>query len=437
MNAEVRKIKTAAELALAKTYAAAKPKLPGAGPVVALREEAFRRFDAQGLPHRRVEQWKYTDLRALMREAKPLAGPGAIRKPADLASILPGVDATVVTVVNGRYAPEWSDNNTHDPGFTLLELFAFIAESPDYQLGNMPGHDDQAALLNTAFMGGGVGIRVKRSATGAKPIHIAHVFTGDSAAAMYPRSVMIVEPGAHVTLVESFSGPDSLDYQVNSALDLVIGAGARVEHVKIGYDGNAALRVSTLGVTVGAKAVYKDFAFTSGGAVVRNQTFARFAGEGIDAFIGGASLLKNKQHVDNTLLITHAASHCDSRELFKTVLDDQSHGVFQGKIIVDPHAQKTNAKMMTRSLLLSDEAEADQKPELEIFADDVICGHGATAGALDPGLKFYLMSRGIHEKEAEALLIQAFIGETIEEIAHEGIRVALMNAAIQWLGARG
>jgi Fe-S cluster assembly protein SufD len=437
MNAEVRKIKTAAELALAKTYAAAKPKLPGAGPVVALREEAFRRFDAQGLPHRRVEQWKYTDLRALMREAKPLAGPGAIRKPADLVSILPGVDATVVTVVNGRYAPEWSDNNAHDPGFTLLELFAFIAESPDYQLGNMPGHDDQAALLNTAFMGGGVGIRVKRSATAAKPIHIAHVFTGDSAAAMYPRSVMIVEPGAHVTLVESFSGPDSLDYQVNSALDLVIGAGARVEHVKIGYDGNAALRVSTLGVTVGAKAVYKDFAFTSGGAVVRNQTFARFAGEGIDAFIGGASLLKNKQHVDNTLLITHAASHCDSRELFKTVLDDQSHGVFQGKIIVDPHAQKTNAKMMTRSLLLSDEAEADQKPELEIFADDVICGHGATAGALDPGLKFYLMSRGIHEKEAEALLIQAFIGETIEEIAHEGIREALMNAAIQWLGARG
>jgi Fe-S cluster assembly protein SufD len=169
---------------------------------------------------------------------------------------------------------------------------------------------------------------------------------------------------------------------------------------------------------------------------VRNQTFVRFAGENTNATIAGASLLKNKQHVDNTLVINHAAAHCDSREQFKAVLDGQSHSVFQGKIIVEPHAQKTNSKMMTRALLLSDEAEADNKPELEIFAADVICGHGATAGALDPGLKFYLMSRGIHEKEAEALLIQAFIGETIEEIAHEGIRDALMFAALKWLGAR-
>jgi Fe-S cluster assembly protein SufD len=435
MNAEIRAIKTQAEQGLATAFAGARATLPGA--ITALRDDAFKRFDAAGLPHRRVEEWKYTDLRAMMREAKPLAGPGDIKKPADLSAILPGVHASVVTIVNGRYAPEWSDKSPGDPGITLLELFAFVAENPDYKLGQMPGHSDRAALLNTAFMGGGVGIRVKCGAAERKPIHIAHVFSGDTAAAMYPRSVMIVEPGAHVTLVESFSGPNGVDYQVNSALDLVIGEGARVDHIKLGFDGDAALRISTLGVAVGAKAVYKDFAFTTGGAVVRNQTFARFAGEGIDALIGGASLLKDKQHVDNTLLITHAAAHCDSRELFKTVLDDQSHGVFQGKIIVDPHAQKTNAKMMTRSLLLSDEAEADQKPELEIFADDVVCGHGATAGALDPGLKFYLMSRGIHEKEAEALLIQAFIGETVEEVAHEGIRDALNMAALRWLGARG
>lgn len=437
MNADIRAIKTAAEQGLATAFATARATLPGKGAVASLRDEAFKRFDANGLPHRRVEQWKYTDLRTLMRDAKPLAGPADIRKPADIAAILSGVDTSLVSIVNGRYAPEWTDKNAGDPGIVLAELFAWLAESPDYKLGQMPGSDDQASLLNTAFMTGGVALRVKRGAAERKPIHIAHVFSGDTAAAMYPRSVVIVEPGAHVTLVESFSGPDGIDYQVNSALELVIGEGAHVDHIKIGYDGNAALRISTLGVTVGAKAVYKDFAYTTGGAVVRNQTFARFAGERIDAFIGGASLLKNKQHVDNTLLITHAAANCDSRELFKTVLDDQSHGVFQGKIIVDQHAQKTNAKMMTRSLLLSDEAEADQKPELEIFADDVVCGHGATAGALDPGLKFYLMSRGIHEKEAETLLIQAFIGETIEEVAHEGIRDDLNLAALRWLGARG
>ena len=169
---------------------------------------------------------------------------------------------------------------------------------------------------------------------------------------------------------------------------------------------------------------------------MRNQTFIRFAGERTEAGIRGVGLLKGKEHVDTTLLIEHAKGHCGSREQFKTVLDDESHGVFQGKIVVQPHAQKTDAKMLTRALLLSEEAEADNKPELEIFADDVVCGHGATAGALDRNLKFYLMSRGISEAEAEALLVQAFIGETVEEIAHEGIREALMNAAIEWLQER-
>ena len=137
------------------------------------------------------------------------------------------------------------------------------------------------------------------------------------------------------------------------------------------------------------------------------------------------------------MLIDHAAGHCESREQFKAVLDGESRGVFQGKIVVRPHAQKTDAKMMTRALLLSEDAEADNKPELEIFADDVVCGHGATTAAPDEGLKFYLMSRGIPEKEAEALLIQAFVDDAIEAIEHEGIREALMFAALKWLGTRG
>jgi Fe-S cluster assembly protein SufD len=279
-------------------------------------------------------------------------------------------------------------------------------------------------------------MRVARGTQVKKPIHIAHVFAGGAAAAMYPRSVVIVEPGAKLILIESFTGPAGFDYQVNSALELVIGEGARVDHIKIGDDGDAALRVSTLGATVGAKATYRDFAFTLGGAVVRNQTFVRFDGEGTEAAIDGASLLKGRQHVDNTLVITHASGRCTSRERFKSVLDGESHGIFQGKIIVAPHAQKTDGKMMTRALLLSDKAEADNKPELEIFADDVVCGHGATAGALEQGLKFYLMSRGIPAAEAEALLVQAFVGEVIDEIAHEGIREALMFAARKWLGSR-
>ena len=438
MNADLRAMKTPAEQALSAAFTAARGTLPGDTAVKALREDAFRQFDASGLPHRRIEQWKYTDLRTLMREAKPLAG---LAKPtlegvSGLAPVLSGIEVTLVPIVNGRYAPDWTNSNAHDPGFTLLELFAFLPEFFKHKPKPIPGYDDPAFGLNTAFMSGGVGLRVKRGAGPAKPIHLAHAFSGKTAAAMYPRAVVIVEPGAHLTLVESFCGPDGIDYQVNSALELVIGDNATVDHIKIGCDGNSALRVSSLGVTVGARAQYRDFVFTTGGAVVRNQSFVRFDGDHTQGALRGVSLLKNRQHVDNTLVITHAAPHCESRETFRTVLDGQSHGVFQGKIVVEPHAQKTDAKMMTRALLLSDEAEADNKPELEIFADDVVCGHGATASALDPGLKFYLMSRGIPEPEAEALLIQSFIGETVEEIAHEGIRDALMKAAIGWLRGR-
>jgi Fe-S cluster assembly protein SufD len=170
---------------------------------------------------------------------------------------------------------------------------------------------------------------------------------------------------------------------------------------------------------------------------VRNQLFIACQGKDAQLHLSGVNLLRHRQHSDTTLVLDHAVGGSVSRELFKSVLDDESHGVFQGKIVVRPDAQKTDARMMTRALLLSERAEADNKPELEIFADDVQCGHGATAGALDEDLKFYLMARGIPEPEAEALLIQSFVGEAIETIAHEGVRADLMFAAIRWLGARG
>ncbi|HZP69089.1 MAG TPA: Fe-S cluster assembly protein SufD [Pseudolabrys sp.] len=431
MNAEVRAIKTPAEQALNAAYTAARTMLPGKGAIADLREAAFQRFDAAGLPHRRIEEWKYTDLRALMREAKPLAEPA---KAKGKVPALPGLAAGRIAIVNGRYEQAWGDFRA-GPGVELSDVFA--ADQRNYRLGEVPGSDDIAFSLNTAFMMGGVVLRVTKDAKVAAPVEIAHVFAGEAAAAMYPRSVVIVEPDARLTFIESFNGPAGVDYQVNSALELVIGDGAHVDHVMIGNDGDAALRISTLGLTVGARATYNGFIYTAGGAVIRNQVFARFEGEGTQASIGGATLLKGRQHVDNTLVISHAAGGCTSRERFRTVLEDESHGIFQGKIIVEPHAQKTDAKMASHALLLSDEAEADNKPELEIFADDVQCGHGATAGAIDRALKFYLMSRGIPEKEAEALLIQAFVGEAIEGIAHVSIREALLGAAAQWLSARG
>ena len=235
-------------------------------------------------------------------------------------------------------------------------------------------------------------------------------------------------------LVESHEG--RADYQVNSALELEVGDGAHVDHVKITAEGAGALHVSTLMAAIGAHARFNEFLFTTGGTVVRNQLFVRFAGEGTVAGIRGATLLSGRQHADTTLVADHAVPDCTSREVFKAVLDEEGRSVFQGKIIVRPHAQKTDAKMATHALLLSESAEADNKPELEIFADDVQCGHGATSGALDQDLLFYLRARGLPAKEAEAMLIQAFIGEAVDGIEHAGLRDTLMEHVAAWLDAR-
>ena len=238
-------------------------------------------------------------------------------------------------------------------------------------------------------------------------------------------------------LIESHEGPEGTDYQVNAAVEIFVGDEAHVDHVKLIGEGPDALHVSTLAAAIGAHARFNTFTFTAGGAVVRNQLFLKFNGEETVAGIRGATLLKGDQHADTTLVAKHVARGCQSREMFRTVLDDEAHGVFQGRIIVQQDAQKTDAKMMTQGLLLSERAEMDHKPELEIFADDVQCGHGATTGALDDELKFYLMARGIPAAEAEALLIHAFLGEAIEGIEHAGLREALMDQVAAWLARRG
>ena len=444
MKAELRTVKTAAELSLAESYAAAKPKLPGDGKVIALREAAFKRFDAQGLPHRRVEAWKYTDLRALMREAKPLAGPpdAAAKARAKTAGrLLADMDARRLVFVDGVFVPELSDIAKLETGLEIRSLAQALATGDPLvatHLGKVvPSDGDPAVALNTALMSDGAVIRVAAGATVERPIHLVFAAAAEKPASIFTRSLAVIEKGARVMLVESHEGADGVEHQINSALDLVIGEGAHVDHIKIIGGDSSMVHVSTLMAAIGARVRYNDFNYTTGGSVVRNQLFLRFDGEGTLANIRGATLLKGSQHADVTMVADHTAGGCQCREVFKTVLDDKSRGVFQGKIIVRQGSQKTDAKMMTNSLLLSDEAEANQKPELEIFADDVQCGHGATSGALDENLKFYLMARGIPEKEAETLLVQAFVGGAVEGVEHAGLRDALMDDVVAWLKARG
>jgi Fe-S cluster assembly protein SufD len=441
VNAEVATIKTAAETGLAQAFSQARGRLPGDEAIAARRDAAFDLFAKQGLPHRRIEDWKYTDLRALMRDAKPLAAPpdaAAKARVKDAGGLLSDIEARRLVFVDGVFVPELSDLRNLEPGLAIGSLAQALSDGDPIlaaHLGRLAPANDIAVALNTAFMGDGAVIRIAAGATIEHPLHLLFVVS-DKPAATFVRSLVVIEQGARAMLMESHEGPAGSDYQVNAALELFAGDRAHVDHVKIIGEGADALHVSTLAAAVRAHARFNSFTFTAGGAVVRNQLFLKFDGEGTVAGIRGATLLKGSQHADTTLIADHIARDCQSRDVFKTVLDDEGHGVFQGRIIVRPHAQKTDAKMMTQALLLSERAEADNKPELEIFADDVQCGHGATTGALDQDLLFYLKARGIPTKEAEALLVQAFIGEAVDAVEPEGLRDALMDAAAAWLGAR-
>jgi len=441
VNAEVATIKTAAETALAQAFSEARGRLPGDDAIVARRDAAFDVFAKAGLPHRRVEEWKYTDLRVLMRDLKPLAAPpdaGAKARAKGAGALLGDVETRRLVFVDGAFVPELSDIANLEPGLSVGSLAAALtAGDPQLatHLGKLAPLSDVAVALNTALMGDGAVIRIAAGATIERPLHLVFV-ASEKPAATFTRSLVVAEPEARAMVIESHEGPAGSDYQVNATLELFVGDRAHVDHVKIIDEGSGALHVSTLAAAIGGKARFNAFTFTLGGAVVRNQLFLKFDGEDTVAGIRGATLLNGRQHADTTLVADHVAQRCQSRELFKSVLDGEAHGVFQGRIIVRPHAQKTDAKMMTRALLLSERAEADNKPELEIFADDVQCGHGATAGALDDALKFYLMARGIPRPEAEALLIRAFLGEAIEGIEHAGLREALMDAVAAWLRGR-
>ncbi|ETR75007.1 FeS assembly protein SufD [Afipia sp. P52-10] len=427
---------------LADQFASVLPRLPGAKGVAAMRARALESFAREGLPHRRIEDWKYTDLRALVGELFPVAvapDKAALDRAAKALKThtLDGVRRLVI--VDGVFVPSLSDVGALEGGLSIRPLASVLTEETGVH--DLLASDDAGAgsmfALNSALMADGVVIDVAKDSSPARPLQIAHVTTTEKVAT-YTRSLVRIGANVNATLVESFIASDGVSaYQVNDATMIAVGDGASLDHVRLMEDAREAVNIATSKTVLGRDASYKIFNLTSGAAVSRYQALLRFDGEGARAETYGVNLLNGSQHGDTTLVVDHAVPHCASREVFRAVLDDRARSVFQGRIIVRQDAQKTDGKMETRALLLSDEAEVDNKPELEIFADDVTCGHGATAGALDESLLFYLRARGLPEKEAQSLLIQAFVGEAIEAIADDRLREAATDAAVRWLEARG
>jgi Fe-S cluster assembly protein SufD len=428
--------------ALSDSFAVARDRLPGTGKVTEARNTAFEAYERIGLPHRRIEDWKYTDLRALMREVLPSApapDAAALKRAAAAVKHQAVKGARPLVLVDGVFVPKLSNIGELEKGLTIRTLRDVLdggdaaLQAKLFSLDNA----DPMAALNSAMMTDGVVIDVADGVVLKQPLQIIHVASGPGPAATFTRSLLHLGKDAGATLVESYGAADGAKvYQVHDSLVVTIGDKSRLDHVRVVEDSRDAFNITSSVISLGAHAHYNTFGMTSGAAVSRYQATIAFAGEHSKVETNGVNLLNGRQHADTTLFMDHAVPHCASREVFRAVADDRAHSVFQGRIIVRPDAQKTDAKMMTRALLLSDEAEADNKPELEIFADDVTCGHGATTGALDDSLLFYMRARGLSEKEAQALLIQAFVGEAIESVVNDDLRERAIAATRRWLEAR-
>jgi Fe-S cluster assembly protein SufD len=434
--------KTETGHALSDSLALVRDRLPGAGEVADIRRQAFEAYERAGLPHRRIEDWKYTDLRALMREVLPLAAApdAAALSRADTALKPHGIKgARRLVLVDGVFAPKLSDTAKAEKGLTFRALNQVLEAGDSSLRAQLFATDNSNPMiaLNSAMMTDGLVIEIADGTVLTQPLHIVHVASGGTPAAMFTRSLLRLGRDAGATLVESYISADgAAAYQAYDSLIVSLGDNARLDHVRLVEDGREAFNISSAVVSLGAHAHFNTFGMATGAHVSRYQLTVVVAGIGARIETNGVNLLNGRQHADTTLFVDHAVPDGSSREIFRAVVDDRAHSVFQGRIVVRPDAQKTDAKMMTRALLLSDDAEADNKPELEIFADDVTCGHGATSGALDESLLFYLRARGLPEKEAQALLIQAFVGEAIEQIANDSLREHAITAAQRWLEAR-
>ena len=395
-------------------------KLPGFG---AVRKAAMERFAALGLPTGSEESWRFTDITPIAETPfKPVTRPGDPARVADLAH--GPLQACQIAFVDGQHAPRLSKAEL--PAGVTVEPLPFRNADLEPYLAKVAPLDGRAfTALNTAFMRDGAYIRVGKGVRFGTPIHILFLSTDRGAPYVtHPRVLIVAEEGAHVSIVESFVGISGV-YLTNAVNEISIADGATVEYTRVQRESHHAYHVAALQVRQARQSVFKSHSIALGAAISRMDTGTELAGEGAEATLNGLFEGTGRQIVDNHTFIDHVSPHTTSRELYKGILGGQSHGVFDGRIVVRAAAQKTNAVQASRNLLLSKEAIVNTKPQLEILANDVKCKHGATIGQLDEDVLFYLRSRGIGLADAKRLLVHAFAGEILDQVSVEAVRTQL------------
>jgi Fe-S cluster assembly protein SufD len=392
------------------------------------RGAALARFRASGLPGPKDEDWRFTSLAALQPLAleRPSREPDLARADALLAT-LPAAEGSRLVFVDGRFSPERSRTADLPPGALVTRLSEALREAPEKvrpHLGRLARPETHGFLAaNTALLEDGGFVWLPAGAALPAPLALVFVSTGARPVAVHPRTLVVAGEGAKGAIAEVFVGAEGA-YLVNAVTELVLGEGAELEHTRLQVDGPGAFHVGVVHAEHAAKASLVAHSLALGARLSRSEVRARLAGEEAKVSANGLYMADGARLVDNFSWVEHAVPRCTTSEAYKGVLDGRARGVFSGRIRVLPGAQKTVAYQLNSNLLLSDDAVVDTKPQLEIFADDVKCGHGGTVGQLDEGALFYLRSRGIGEAEARSLLIYAFASEMVERIGPPALRAA-------------
>jgi Fe-S cluster assembly protein SufD len=421
---------------IVENFEQAKGGLPGNW-LADARAGAIHRFAEDGFPTPRTEAWKYTNLNRLARaEFDPLADIAAPDTGIWSDMFIEGCDRVVT--VNGRFDADASSIGDLPAGVTVSPLSAAVEEIDpglENQLAHIaPTEGAPLVALNTAFMRDGLVLRIAPGVALARPVQVIHIVdSGATAIAVHPRTLVIAGDNSAATVIETFVGAAGASYWTNAVSEILVGRNASVTHIKRQSESAAAYHTALTQVRLDRDARFTSVALAVGALLSRNEVKVAFEGEGAECALAGGALLRGRQHADSTTEADHGVPHTNSKQVFRNVLDDNSRSVFQGGVIVRPDAQKTDSSQSNRNLLLSAGAQADSKPELQIFADDVKCAHGATVGDLDRTAMFYLESRGIPPHQAKALLIEAFVGEIMDDAPEGPVRDHIGNAVSAWM----
>ncbi len=410
----------------------------------AARANGSERYTDLGLPHVKLEEWKYTNLQPLGE----IAYRAVCAKDGDVAiDAIPGLgDASSggvrLVLVNGCYRADLSDTSGLPEGVRLEPLDETLRDAPDWleqhlgRVADASTTDRALVALNAAALNTGYVLHVAEGVVVEAPIEIVSMggYVAD-AVASFPRNLVVMDEGAQANVVLTHAGSAVGEYLNNSVTEISVAQNATLRLTVLQEDAMEAANLSTTFVSVARDSVFESFTLSMGGRMTRNDTHVTLDGTGAECRLDGAYLMRGRQHCDNTTRVEHRVPNTRSDEMFKGVLDDEARAVFQGKILVERDAQQSDGQMLNKTMLLSDQAEIDTKPELEIYADDVKCSHGAASGQIDETALFYLRSRGIPEAQARNLLVQSFMGQVVERIADGNLRDMIIGKIIHWLPA--